>query len=351
MKRISVGLLCLVLVWAGLVAGCTKEKPGARAPEVSPTAAVAAAEEEGGVVSTLPGAPMLGAQAVPEPVVVETPTEILGPAAPEPPADVTLPGVEEGGAIPTPTPTVAPEVTTISVQPTATTNAFGELIGPPATATPTTTATPVPVLTAQPAIGTPVPSGTELPPVVPVATGGAPVPGFEPAPVGLSYEVRWGDTLYSIAVRFGVTVEAITTANHLNGDIIVVGQKLVIPGATSPVPMPNDGNDASPVHLVQPGETLSSIASLYNTTVDAIVQANGISNLGYIYVGQQLIIPPSQVSPAEAAPQPGGTYVVQAGDTLYSISVRFKTTVQALMVMNNLGNANLLYPGQVLRVP
>jgi len=354
MKRISTALLCLALVWAGLAAGCTKEKPGARAPEVSPTPGIAVAEESGEVVGTATEVAEPGAQPTPEAVGTvaseATPT-LAAPAAPI--GEATLPSTEEGVALPTPTPTPTPEMTTISIEPTATQNAFGELIGAQDTPTPTPTSTPVPVLTAQPVISTPVP-GAPTPtqpapaPAVPPSTVAAPAP--VPAPPGVTYVVRWGDTLFSIAVRYGTSVEAVKSANHLTNDVIVVGQQLFIPGATSP--QPGSGAGTSVVHIVQPGETLSQIALLYNTTIEAIAQANGISNIWYIYVGQQLLIPPGQGGGVnQPAPQPGGTYVVQPGDTLYSISVRFKTTVQALMVMNNLGNANLLYPGQVLRVP
>jgi LysM repeat protein len=338
MKRVSIGLLCLALVWAGLVAGCTKEKPGARAPETAPAAGMAAAEAEGGVLSTATEESAPGAEAA-----AATPMPV---ASLEPGGEVTLPTAEVGeGLLPTLTPTLTPEMTTVSIEPTSTPNAFGELIGAQNTATPTSTATPVPVLTAQPVISTPVPSAPT--PAVPPPTVAAPAPA--PAPVGITYVVRWGDTLFSIAMRFGVSVEGIKAANRLSGDVIVVGQQLVIPGATSP--QPGGGGGTSIVHIVQPGETLSQIALLYNTTIEAIAQANGITNIWYIYVGQQLLIPSSRGGAIQPAPQPGGTYVVQPGDTLYSIAVHFKTTVQALMVMNNLGNANLLYPGQVLRVP
>ena len=237
-----------------------------------------------------------------------TPAAVAAPST-----TVVVPTAGVSGA-PSPTPTL--KATTIATQPTATptSSALSELV---AEATPTpAAATPAPTATPQPTTGT-------------------------------SYTVRWGDTLFSIARRFGTTVEAIKEANDLSSDLIIVGQKLTIPGATGAPPetVPPTGPK---VHIVQPGENLFRIALRYGTTVDAIAQANDIVNPWFIYVGQKLIIP------SAGAPSPGPTtktYVVQPGDTLYSIAVRYNTTVQALMVANNLASPNLIFVGQILNVP
>jgi LysM repeat protein len=105
------------------------------------------------------------------------------------------------------------------------------------------------------------------------------------------------------------------------------------------------------IHIVQPGENLFRISLRYGTTVDAIAKANNIVNPWFIYVGQELKIPTGGGG-MPSPPGPGGkTYVVQRGDTLYSIAVRHNTTVEALMVANNLSNPNLIYVGQTLKVP
>ena len=100
-------------------------------------------------------------------------------------------------------------------------------------------------------------------------------------------------------------------------------------------------------HVVQPGETLFSIARRYGLTVEQLAFANGITNPSLIYAGQVLIIPGGESS---AAPPGGQTYTVVRGDTLFSIARRFGTTVDELVRLNNLGNANVLYVGQVLRI-
>lgn len=99
------------------------------------------------------------------------------------------------------------------------------------------------------------------------------------------YTVRAGDTLGAIAQRFGTTVAWLVQTNNIaNPNLIYVGQKLRVPCA------PTDPPQAR-VHVVRRGETLSTIAAKYGTTVDAIARANGITNPNLIYVGQKLRIP------------------------------------------------------------
>ncbi|MGQ9787160.1 MAG: LysM peptidoglycan-binding domain-containing protein [Anaerolineae bacterium] len=249
--------------------------------------------------------------------------------------------------------------TRIAVPPTATPESgFAELIAPPPTPTPPITLTdvatpviavaeasppptPVPILTPQLETFPLQPVGVASPTPLPTTTSALSVPA------GTIYVVRWGDTLFSIAAQFGVTVEAIKNTNNLSSDAILVGQQLIIPVASSPSAPAPPGSTT--IHIVQPGETLFRIALRYNTTVEAIAQANGISNPWFIYPGQQLTVPLGPTS--GVPPSPRRTYVVQPGDTLYSIALRFNTTVETLMVLNNLSNANLLHEGQVLQLP
>ncbi len=117
----------------------------------------------------------------------------------------------------------------------------------------------------------------------------------------LTYQVITGDTLTAIAYRFGTTINSIAQANNIsNPNMIYAGQILDIPdGQTTPSPVtatpPPNPNPTTPpsggsVYIVQSGDTLSSIAQRFGVTVNAIVQANGISNPNLIYIGQQLTI-------------------------------------------------------------
>jgi LysM repeat protein len=239
---------------------------------------------------------------------------------------------------PVPSPTATLSTTTIATQPTATpTSTYSELTGSPEPgpeASPEAEATVTPV----PATATPVAEATET-------TTAA---GVE----GITYTVRWGDTLLSIAQMHGTTVDAIKAANGLTSDFIIVGQELIIPvDALMPPEMMPPSAGHPDMHIVQPGENLFRIALRYDTTVDAIAKANNIVNPWFIYVGQELMIPTGGGG-MPSPPGPGGqTYVVQPGDTLYSIAVRYNTTVEALMVANNLSSPHLIYVGQTLKVP
>jgi len=173
------------------------------------------------------------------------------------------------------------------------------------------------------------------------------------------YTVRRGDTLYSIARRYGTTVQAIVLANGIaNPSFIRVGQVLCIPSeATPPPPSPPPTGF---YYTVRRGDTLYSIARRYGTTVQAIAQANNLYNPSLIHVGQVLYIPSGEVPPpSPPSPPPSPTpppseevyYTVQRGDTLYRIARRFGTTVSAIVAANNLRNPSLIYPGQVLLIP
>jgi len=109
-----------------------------------------------------------------------------------------------------------------------------------------------------------------------------------PAQSGFYYTVRWGDTLYSIARRFGTTVAAIAQANGiLNPAYIRVGQVLFIPAWPAWPPPPPTGF----YYTVRPGDTLYSIARRFGTTHWAIAAANHLPNPNCIYAGQRLFIP------------------------------------------------------------
>ena len=94
---------------------------------------------------------------------------------------------------------------------------------------------------------------------------------------------------------------------------------------------------------MQWGDSLSSIAYRYGITVEALMAANGLTNPNFIYAGQTLVIPgaSSAPPPASAAPPPAVTYyTVKWGDTLESIAYRYGTTVAAIMQANNLANSS-----------
>jgi len=114
--------------------------------------------------------------------------------------------------------------------------------------------------------------------------------------------VQAGETLYSIARRYGVDVNTIARYNGIvNPNYLYAGQRLVIPTSKAPAPPPVSGN----VHVVQAGENLLRIALRYGVDVWALARANNITNLNHIYVGQRLVIPRTTPAPApQPKPQP-----------------------------------------------
>jgi len=162
--------------------------------------------------------------------------------------------------------------------------------------------------------------------------------------------VGWGDTLFSIARRYGTSVDAICAANGISDPTrIYVGQRLTIPTSNAPtVPAA-----AGATHVVQPGENLFRIALRYGTTVAALAELNRIYNPGHVAAGQTLVIPGSPTAPTVAY-QPehaSTTHTVQIGETLAAIAHRYSVTTWTLAQINSIANPALILPGQVLVIP
>ncbi len=175
--------------------------------------------------------------------------------------------------------------------------------------------------------------------------------GLNPAPVAAdtpaTHIVSWGDTLFSIANRYGTTVNAIMQLNGLhNPNFIYIGQRLLIPGGTSAPPATGG------TYIVQAGDTLFSIATRHGTTVAALMQVNGLYNY-WIYVGQTLRIPGQPVPPPPTTPIPpkGVYHIVRPGEWLTMIAARYGSSVYAIQIANNLANPSLLWVGQRLFIP
>ena len=163
--------------------------------------------------------------------------------------------------------------------------------------------------------------------------------------------VQRGENLFRIGLRYGVTVDALAVANGLtNTSRIYVGQRLVIPTGGSSA---SQRSYPSGVHVVQRGENLFRIALRYGMTVQRLAAANGIVNTNHVYVGQRLVIPGrATTSPPPAQPAPSGqTYTVRRGDTLSAIALRYGVSMWSLAQVNSIRNSSFIYVGQVLRIP
>ena len=147
------------------------------------------------------------------------------------------------------------------------------------------------------------------------------------------YIVQSGDSLYSIARKYGMTVDELKTLNNLTSNLLSIGQRLRVRG-TADIP------DSQNTYVVKSGDSLYSISRKYGVSVDDIKRANQLtSNL--LSIGQVLVIPSNETE---------NIYVVQRGDSLYSIAREYGTTVDALKRANNL-TSNLLNIGQRLIIP
>lgn len=159
------------------------------------------------------------------------------------------------------------------------------------------------------------------------------------APLGSNYyTVKSGDSLWSIARKFGTTVDELKQLNNLSGNLLNIGQNLLIP--TKEEPKPTD------TYVVVKGDSLYKIANKFNTTVDNLKSINNLTT-DALSIGQILKIPQKGEQPS---PTESSTYIVQKGDSLYAIANKFNTTIDAIKSLNSL-KTNLLNIGQTLKIP
>ena len=157
----------------------------------------------------------------------------------------------------------------------------------------------------------------------------------------ISYTVRAGDTLYSIAKKYGVSADTIIQDNSLKNNNLSIGQILRIRSKEGEVLecFGEDFNDSISnynVYKVQRGDSLYSIARKYGISVDDIKRVNNLNN-NTISIGQELKIPSNNID----------YYIVQRGDSLYSIAKKYGISVDYLKRKNNL-TSNTLSIGQKL---
>jgi stage II sporulation protein D len=155
------------------------------------------------------------------------------------------------------------------------------------------------------------------------------IPTHPADPAALVYRVQRGDSLWTIAERFGTTVEDLKRINSLHSDEVRVDQMLMIRGTKEPL---------QTGYTAQAGDSLWSIANRFNTTVDELMRVNNL-NSNQIEVGQRIVI---QTPPAESL------YTVKPGDTLWTIALQFNTTVEQLRTMNDL-HEDTIFVGQILK--
>ncbi len=201
----------------------------------------------------------------------------------------------------------------------------------------------------------------------------SPRPGRAIRPSDGVHRVRWGDNLWDIARRYGISVEEICSLNGFSKyKTLHPGDTLAIPKNGSPRPAMASGNSrAKPstksgkgTHTVRSGDNLWDIAQRYGTTVDQICRANGISKRKRLHLGEKLVIPSGGTAPApkkpaavkppqreNPAPSGARVHTIRSGDNLWDIAQRYGTTVEGICSANGISKRKRLQPGDKLIIP
>ena len=179
------------------------------------------------------------------------------------------------------------------------------------------------------------------------------------------YTVKAGDTLYGISRKFGMSLSQLVSVNGISASsLIVPGQTLRVAGGTTTSIVVKTNTTSSRTsggnYLVQPGDTLYSIARRSGMSLSSLLTINGLSQSSVIYPGQSLTISQTNsrvatnssytAKPLASGVSTSGTYTVQAGDTLYSIARRSGMSLNILLSINGLSQSSVIRPGQTLSV-
>ena len=216
----------------------------------------------------------------------------------------------------------------------------------------------------------------------------APAPLTIPA-TGMEYTVRPGDTLSGVAARYGISWWRIAEVNELSeNSLLRIGQRIVLPGSGGTPPTGTGGLAAEdlPKYMVQSGDTLSVIAARFDTTWQELSSINGLSTNSVLQIGQILRVPKgaatasdpvvaakvaaapaAQVTASETAavaqPAESGTvgaaavvasgsrvHIVQTGETIITIALRYGLDWKELLRRNGLDDNSLIAVGQSIRL-
>ena len=180
-----------------------------------------------------------------------------------------------------------------------------------------------------------------------------------------SYTVKAGDTLSGIASRHNMGLSKILSLNGLKTtSVIYPGQKIKVSGSAAGGGTQPAASTASPVrsstYTVKAGDTLSGIASRHNMGLSKILSLNGLKTTSVIYPGQKIKVSGTAAAASTASGPAASvsavapiakTYTVKAGDTLYGIALKHKTTLSKLLQSSGLKSSSVIHPGQKIKLP
>jgi N-acetylmuramoyl-L-alanine amidase len=164
------------------------------------------------------------------------------------------------------------------------------------------------------------------------------------SPTTKIHKIKRGDSLSSIALKYGTTVAELKRLNKLPNNIAVLGQRLRLPrgSASSNNSVLRRGNPA--VHTVVRGDSLSKISARYNVTIHALKRANRLTK-NTVYKGQKIKIP-GGISTKQRVTK----HTVKRGDTLSEIAEQYGVTTRQMMLANGLPSGTVRL-GQTLKIP
>ena len=215
------------------------------------------------------------------------------------------------------------------------------------------------------------PSGTVPTPVIQSASVPQSPQSSPAKPVAIpnEYTVRSGDTLSSIAARYGLAWEDVAALNGLQeqsvlqiGQIVRLLNDTVAATATRADDDPNAGaagqvlREQLPSHTVQAGDTLFTIAGRYSVRWQQVAAANALVDTDILQIGQVLVIPnaegdkPQQSSNRAVTSATPMHHTVQSGETIIHIAARYKLDWQALLQRNGLAESTVLRVGQRIQL-
>lgn len=166
-----------------------------------------------------------------------------------------------------------------------------------------------------------------------------------------THTVVAGENLYRIGLKYGISWVAIANENNLaNANVLTVGQVLKLPGGSDPAPDPGPTPTPSPqtetTYIVQAGDNLFRIGLKFGISWVQIAEANGLVNPNLISAGDELKIPVDAPGPA-----PAFSHVVKQGETLFLISLQYGVAWTAIAEANDLTSPYVIYVGQMLEIP
>jgi uncharacterized protein YkwD len=175
-------------------------------------------------------------------------------------------------------------------------------------------------------------------------------------PIQIFHEVQPGEVPGIIAEEYGISLDLLMHTNDIPDPTkLQIGQRLLIPvtatptPATPPTPKPSPSPTPAPIyHTIQEGDVLLAIAAEYDTTVEAIMIANDVTDPRTLQIGQELFIPPDKGSILGV---PTKIHEIKSGDTLLGLATLYGSTLEDILVTNPDLEPARLQVGQQIIIP